>query len=327
MSTPIQHYIKKLKDSGYSDQVILDEFKNKGYEEHIIKEELKNYHHTLKEKEPPTTAERYIAMVGAGCVVLFMIWVMSRTQSSPFWILVGFLPSLCVVVLTLVLIEQMPRKHKAYLWVLPLLTSAIYYTLGMSTLELDDRMDLGGVTMLNFIVGMLYIFLINFLMHRPFELPAAKPTIRRAEPQKKQKIEESIQALEDKLKAINFAIGRVYRRTNGGTLEIRNKIKIPAEVYNFFSQITAEHAQAHPAQVKQILLDLQQKLKALEKTEKELFGEGISTLKNLKRHWDGSNRVLDVLAWNDDDPVNSYYTSAEQFCKEAIEELDKIAKK
>ena len=50
----------------------------------------------------------------------------------------------------------------------------------------------------------------------------------------------TIRGIEDKCKAINFVIGRVYSAKRGGSKEIREMIGIPKELYNEFSELVQD---------------------------------------------------------------------------------------
>ena len=55
----------------------------------------------------------------------------------------------------------------------------------------------------------------------------------------KKNFKYNLRGIEDKCKAINFVIGRVYSDKKGGNKEVREQLKINRDLYNTFSEITA----------------------------------------------------------------------------------------
>jgi hypothetical protein len=139
--------------------------------------------------------------------------------------------------------------------------------------------------------------------------------------------------IEDKSKAINAAIGRVYSVKHGGTESLRKKIKIDASDYNEFSELKNETLEKRRRLAIELLRKIKDKLDLLLKFEKEVFDKSeINHLSIIERLSGGEEKVLDVLIKNDKDPVQSYYHGAVIFCDDALdilitEELEYLKKK
>lgn len=143
---------------------------------------------------------------------------------------------------------------------------------------------------------------------------------------KPEKLDEYVHAIEDKAKALNFAIGRVYRASNGGTAKMRERLRIPSEWYNDFNAFNALEKEDRQAQLDQaavLLRKIRDRLALFAQKEKDVFHPSeLSSLKHLARNKDGEDRIIDVLKTNDRDPVDHYYVSAVDFCDRILSELE-----
>jgi len=118
-------------------------------------------------------------------------------------------------------------------------------------------------------------------------------------------LDRLVHSIEDKVKAINGVIGRVYRRSNGGTELVRNLIKIRSEWYNEFNAL----AKSRDKEKIIALLDkIERRLNRLFRTERDVFGN--TNFRNLKREKGGTSKIIDVLKQNDNDPVDVYLENA-----------------
>jgi hypothetical protein len=144
---------------------------------------------------------------------------------------------------------------------------------------------------------------------------------KKAVVEEKKSLQEYIHSIEDKSKALNFAIGRVYNKFHGGTDELRDKLRIPAEWYNEFSLIGVGTDKIDLEKLNDIITKFELQLKNFEKTEYEVFRDKANSLKNLIRDVKGNDLVIDVLDHNDKDPVLSYYKGALEFCTKIKEEI------
>ena len=130
--------------------------------------------------------------------------------------------------------------------------------------------------------------------------------------------------IEDKCKAINFVIGRVYSAKKGGNSKLREKIRIKREIYNLFSEIAGDFKKEDEEKLKRILNEILTALNHLELAEKEVFSSLKLPKLNLVRNPDGNDKLIDVLAKNDKDPVIGYYSEAKEICKNLSDSLESL---
>jgi len=130
-----------------------------------------------------------------------------------------------------------------------------------------------------------------------------------------------LMSIEDKCKAINSAIGRVYSNPNGGSEEARDAIRIPSELYNAFSDIKREAPVARKRDFFSIIEMIYEKLKALDQRELDLFILSDEEKKKIKRDPDGKDTIIQVLARNDKDPVKEYHQQAKSICISLLDYL------
>ncbi|MFT4311484.1 MAG: hypothetical protein ACMXX7_02555 [Candidatus Woesearchaeota archaeon] len=138
-------------------------------------------------------------------------------------------------------------------------------------------------------------------------------------------VTRTLRSIEDKCKAINFVIGRVYSEKKGGKIEIRRKLHIPPVLYNSFSKMSTDFEKTNQKELLKIVKKLYARLKVLEKKENEVFKLGKSELK-VKRDASGEDKIIDVLTKNDSDPVEDYYLEAKEIINRVIEYLNKEIK-
>lgn len=130
-----------------------------------------------------------------------------------------------------------------------------------------------------------------------------------------------LRGIEDKAKAINFVIGRVYGDRNGGNATIRSKLNIDRELYNAFSEMSGDVSPENKKKLIDVLLAIQQKIINLELPEKKLFS--LPKRAKLIRDVNGNDTILVVLSKNDSDPVVDYYVEAKEICQNMLEYLRK----
>ena len=126
-------------------------------------------------------------------------------------------------------------------------------------------------------------------------------------------------SVEDKLKAINFVIGRVYSDTKGGNKKIRELLKIPRELYNEFSAKTKGELDGNESdRLVEVIDKILLRLENLEQTENTSIRVKKGRVE-LKRETGDS--ILDVLEKNDDDPVKEYHAEAKEICLKVLKYL------
>lgn len=127
----------------------------------------------------------------------------------------------------------------------------------------------------------------------------------------------NLRGIEDKCKAINFVIGRVYSDKKGASPKIRAGLRIDSELYNSFSEITSDFKDEQATKLFNLLKKIHDRLGRLEMREKDLLTIGDAKLP-VARTADGSDRVIDVLINNDKDPVADYHADAKEVCEKVM---------
>ncbi|MEA3429919.1 MAG: hypothetical protein U9R08_01465 [Nanoarchaeota archaeon] len=149
------------------------------------------------------------------------------------------------------------------------------------------------------------------------DITALRRSLKQAHQQlsvNKKNFKVSLNSIEDKCKSINFVIGRVYSNKKGGSIELRNSIKIPKELYNKFSELTKYFKKDNAAELLKLLTDIYVKLRNLEKSEKMIFRPGTYEELRLHRNSKGTDKIIGILADNDKDPVKYYHQEAIEVC-------------
>lgn len=134
----------------------------------------------------------------------------------------------------------------------------------------------------------------------------------------KQNFSINLRSIEDKAKAINFAIGRVYSDKKGGSAKIREKLNIDRDLYNSFSEISTNFTDKHAVHLLNILEKIYHKLLLLEQQENAVFSLHSAPELPVQREQNGMDRILDVLIKNDKDPVKDYHSEAKEICTKLI---------
>ncbi len=269
-------------------------------------------------------------------LLILMVIIISTavsTESPLLFVVIGFLPSIITIVLSLILYEE-SFHHKLTLWFLPLIMAASFFFIGTNYEYMDYNMDVAALTSLNILFSLLYLIIFFSL------LQITKPTKKIKKEQKKiiqepkikiekpeVNIQEYIASIEEKSKALNFAIGRTYNKYHGGTLQLRQQINLKAEWYNELSQALQNEDKADKLRLFMIIENIEKHLENLKKPEKEIFSQKqLDSLKNLDRDLNGNDAIIDVLMKNDADPVELYYKGMQEFCETIRKELKDDAK-
>lgn len=290
----------------------------------------------------------------------FIGWINLRTGASLGVLFLCFIPTFMTIVFTILLYSGGSDKFRMMVWVIPLLTSMGFFVLATETPMLND-VDVGNVTILNFALSFIFIVLLNLFeaLDKAFISPILRalshsekkvayhhhpPESHHQQGQRvteehtsslenkvkvhtqEQSIEQYIQSIEDKSKALNFVIGRVYSNKHGGSDDLRGRIRIKKEWYNIFAEIPADEINLQLRKLRQAVQLIGERLALLQHTEVEIFGGLHTALKNIERQDAGHEKVIDILARNDKDPVMTYYNSAIEFCEKAMEEIDQLAR-
>ena len=248
-------------------------------------------------------------------LILIAIGASIGTSAPLLLVFIGFLPSIATIVFALFLYEE-SFQARISLWFLPFVLVGLFFVAGTSIPLLRTNLDVGALIFINVIYSLVYLILffllIKFVGFTPDKSkPQAKPVSQN------KSITEVIASIEDKSKAINFVIGRVYSKYHGGSADLRKKIRIDSEIYNEFSH-NFESFSGDDSKILELVVRIRGSILRLKNTEKYMFGSSHSSLKNLLRSPDGSDKIIDVLSKNDKDPVMSYF-------KGAVEILDELS--
>lgn len=265
-------------------------------------------------------------------ILLFIIVFTSiNTQAPLFLVLLGFSPTMLTIIFGIIIYEEM-TKNRILLWFIPFLLAGLFFYVLTSQEFLAYNIKVKTLTGLNIFFSVAYLAIFTFyyrLLYKERKNREHKGAVRAVVEHTPRTISEYVASIEDKSKALNFVIGRVYSVHKGGTKTMREKIMVSPELYNEFSDIMQEKQNIDEINNKDKLIKavymankIEERLKEMLKTENEVFGNSQNNLKNLDRNPTGTDRIIDVLIKNDKDPVESYYKGALEFCRKLKEKLN-----
>lgn len=267
------------------------------------------------------------AAIFLALLLFAVMFIAMSADSSPFIVLIAFTPTLFTVVIAMVVYEA-HKDNKHILWGLPLVFSFAFYWLASNAHGIIAGIDVEVLTAMNVLFSFFYLIVNYFLLQKP--APKMRSEVRVVVKEREVEVEvipedlsKFIASIEDKGKALNFAIGRVYNAYHGGTKELRQKINIKQEWYDEFSQIPSDPKKIDLVSLSALISTIEARLRLLEKTEVEIFGSAHKSFKNLVRSNAGTDKVMDVLDKNDKDPVKSYVEGALEFCGKVKDYLSK----
>ena len=257
-------------------------------------------------------------------IFLFALFTAALGNHTLFLVFVGFMPTIITVIISLLIHEQY-KRHRHLLWIVPLVVMTGFFLLKNN--PIFATMDIEVLTGVNFLLSMLYV-IFTFMLFTSYEekiviesMVNLEPQATKEEEKEKKDIREYIHSIEDKSKAINFVIGRVYNIYHGGSKGMRQNLQIPADWYNEFSLLGFTDGNIDQDRLMDLIRKIETQLSKLELTEKEVFKNNVHSLKNLIREPHGNDKILEVLDHNDKDPLRSYYEGAIDFCKKVREEM------
>lgn len=304
------------------------------FEEHEINNKKEAEINEEREQLPFEVVHKIIR---ATCLVALVVWFVLIvflsviTKSDPFNTLVGLSPVLLTIIITYIIVDKY-HMESGFILIFPFILTAILYLLGAGNLL--GGIDYQTLSSINILFGVLFEAVV--IIHYSFLRRQRK--VKRIEKKKELKhkkkpviklndeagLKSFVSSIEDKLKAINAAIGRVYSVRCGGAEPMRKKIKIDAAHYNEFNELKKEKPDKRRETAIKLLKKIKQRLELLQKPEKDVFDKDETTsLLKINRNPDGKDRVIDVLVKNDKDPIKAYYDGALEFCNNALEELEK----
>lgn len=290
----------------------------------------------VKEK---TVFDTIIMFISIALLLLFLQWMAISTQSKLYLVFVGFSPTVIYVILMVYLLEK-NLSNKQLIWIPPIFLGFIFNFVGnYANLALLAKMQIYELTFINIFISYafagilsfigifdsvshLYKKKVNTLKHEKKELEHQLEEFIEAGRVNKNNLTEYIQGIEDKCKAINFVIGRVYSNRNGGNRILRDRLKVHAKWYNDFSKISEDFNDKKKEDALILINMILERLNELWNKEKDLFESTCYELKNLKRNPNCNDKIINVLIANDNDPIRTYFESALDFCLKIKEFLE-----
>ncbi len=280
----------------------------------------------LGEQHPRPVDERRTIGVLTFCLVIGLVlipFIAVIGQYPTVNVFVGLLPLFVTLILDIMATSAHYKKvvYWGILIVVHVLSLGVLFFINFL---LFWPVNVAGAVAFSLVLGIVATILAWFSSGRTHEEKKVVEHVIEFNPEK---LKEYVQSIEDKAKGINFAIGRVYRSSNGGTATMRDRLKINREWYNEFYDIKEEDLEEGDKEkierAKVLLHKIHDRLKVLARRENDVFHKDeISRLKNLARNGAGEDAVIDVLKTNDRDPVENYYVSAVDFCERILKELD-----
>jgi hypothetical protein len=241
-------------------------------------------------------------------------------SESPFVnVFLGFSPLIITLIIDIMATANHYKSTTYWiaLIVVHMLAFAVLYLLG---LLLPTPLNVPHAVSVSALISLIITAVLTIVSRQPIVETKTTHVVQFAP----DKIQEYVQSIEDKVKAINFVIGRVYRSSNGGTMKMRERLRIPSEWYNEFHLLKDEELTEKLENATVLVRKIRDRLAVYAMKESEVFSEAeIANLKHLARRKDGEDTIINVLKTNDRDPVDHYYMSAVEFCDRIIEELER----
>jgi len=301
----ITEYIREQLDAGYTRGEITSHLIRSGYHRDDVEDAFEK---AVSGKRSITRG--IVEFLSIAALALLIFWVGMTSDAPGLNVIAGFLPSILSIIFFISVIET--KRHERYIWLMPLFLVIIFVLLGAGGVPVFGAMEIYKLALINIVISYLALVLISY--------PEAYRQVEHKEHKKETRaIEHQFSSIEDKCKALNFVIGRVYRSSNGGTTKLRDEVRISNEVYNEFDRAVKEGTKEEQIAA---LDKIGSSLSKLQKPEKEVFGEAAKHLKNLIRSEHGASKIIDVLAGNDNDPVMLYYDGALEAYREIRRKIE-----
>lgn len=294
--------------------------------------------------------EKLFILLFSLCLVIFLVWLSIRTGAGPSVIFVSFVPTFITIIASLAFFQTESTRYKFAVWAVPLLACAAFYgaVYSMRVPMLQD-VEVANVTVLNFVISMLYVLILDVFKQvdnaimvpmkkriEADERAMSRKTTKRSSYKEtdnsqaivvhgKAGIKSYLQSIEDKAKALNFVIGRVYSNKHGGTPALRDKIKINKDWYNMFADVNEDNMDHRLPELRDLVFTIGERLNVMWRAERVVFGPAaVHKLKDIDHETEGNDKVIDVMIRNDKDPVETYYKTAVEFCNRAVKEIDSL---
>ncbi len=304
---------KRVEEESEKIEKLAENEKGENREERVkvtskIKKASNNY------RNPELIQElKYYSIFSLIAFAIIIVLTAISTKTVFTGVIIGLSPTLFTILIVFLSLERRIYPPPFY-WATSFALIIVFYI--FSKMGIMGNLNAEGLGGANFILSVIFLFVFNAtILYRG----SGKKKVKEGKPKE---IEEYIHSIEDKCKAINFVIGRVYSSYHGGSSKLRDKIKIPSELYNEFNSIEEKDLKKKWKTAKILVLNIQHVLDRLYEPEKAVFGDEAKKLVNLERDKEGNDSIIDVLAKNDKDPVYNYVEGALDFCKRALEEIE-----
>lgn len=277
----------------------------------------------IKYRDPQ---ERHAMVISLIIYITTLISLAFLAQANLFNVFIGTLP----IPIYLGMIFFFPEKRPWMLWVFPIFINFLYLFFWQAP-SFDVLRQIDGPILAVF--NILVCYLINAFfsiftipevtrVHRTRDIPEETPpqeiTINYVE--KKDELKSSLRSIEEKCKAINFVIGRVYSNKRGANGTERAKIKIRRELYNNFSDIVQNFTPNKVPEVTSIIRQIQAQLQVFNSKSEDVIKLRANAL--MPMHVDSEDTVLQTLAKNDKDPIEDYHKETMEICERLIKNLE-----
>jgi hypothetical protein len=312
--------MKEREQGSRSEQFVKSlepEYSSEEQEQPLIRDDRVHAHRTSSPRHhvvhPLRSRFEKLSALFLLVLLLFVFFIAASAQASPFIVLVSFSPVLFTIIFSLILFEAHLNNRYA-LWVVPLFLVFLFHIIVSSSGGLFAHIEVEVLSAVNMLASYVYIITMFFVMGKPSHQPEQRIIVQAPPAPLVQDLPRFIASIEDKSKALNFVIGRVYNAYHGGTKPLRDKVNMKQEWYDQFSALPQDPDEIDFPALLALIDMIERRLKRLELSEQEVFGAAHLQFKNLIRTKNGSDRVIDVLDRNDKDPVTSYVEGALDFC-------------
>ena len=277
VSKQLTEYVMSMLAQGYHISTIKDELKKAGHGDDLIdevvtkvldykeqmqqkeieeekevvdqdKEEVKEmYDKVMDETYLGTSSEKTFAAFYFIGLFMLVIWVSISTMAPVINIFISFLPAVLSIITIFALFETFEMNFRWGMFIVPFVWCGLFYYLGVAgLLPMYAVLDIGNITVLNFLIAMMFVIvvyiigeverhlvtyeksrvvkkkLMNDMLAKKERIAHHKAEAKKVEKHKEVNVEDApkviteyIQSIEDKSKALNFVIGRVYSQRNG----------------------------------------------------------------------------------------------------------------
>lgn len=357
----IVEYVRSTLKSGFEPRLVKEQLFAHGYDQDLVDDAFrlaKKKQSNIPDHMPISLTalhkrfkniETLFGIIYFFAFIIFLFIIAALSRSVMFNVFVAFLPTIVAIIASVAVFDMLTENRKVILLGIPLVLCFTFFMLGtMSTHPIFRQIDVPNVTALNFVISLIFVFvslLLGATERRVFETqeeqeldetlddlddeiehesPAVKDRFHLSpdmDEDEEKELKEYIQSIEDKAKALNSVIGRVYAKKHGGTSETRDAVRIHKEWYNEFASLERVDPKEKIVRIRHLVNLIYERLLLLQQPENIVFGYRHQYLKGLNHDPEGNTSVIDVLIQNDRDPVEVYYRSALKFCERITMEL------